>query len=350
MKVAIDKKTYKKIKDFNEFDYIYVFDDESIEDLIKLNLHCIHKNYIDGVDVNLTDYEISCIKKANIKDKDWKEIPEKKYKFAIIIPNCNNDHGEYKGKTFFQNCIESILNQTYKNFELIIVDDCSTDTSVETVEKYVDKRIHLVKNKRKRYNGGSRNVGIDYALEHFDFDYFCFLDSDDWWTDENVLEEINEQLYNHHMLVYGAEMLFKNDATYETFNEFDDYEEFFISDGQNGRIWCTAWCRVIRKDKIQYFCEDTLMEDRVWSYRQADNVDFNKVKNYKRICYVWNRLNTTNSVCLVRGDFWNASTWCHIGHQKQFLTQLKHKEMQAIIETRINFCLKEIEKGNYKQY
>lgn len=348
MKVAIDRKIYKKIKDFNEFDYVYVFDDEPIEKLLKLNLHCIHKDFVDKIDVNLTDYEINCFRKAKWED-DWKDTPEKNYKFSIIVPNCNNDHGNYNGKTFFQNCIESVLNQTYKNYELIIVDDCSTDTSVETVEKYVDNRIHLIKNDRKRYNGGSRNVGIDYALNNFDFDYFCFLDSDDWWIDNNVLSEINEQLCGHHLLIIGAEMLFK-DMEYKTFNEFDNYKEFFISDGQDGKIWCTAWCRVIRKDKIVHFCEDTLMEDRVWSYRQADNVDFDKVKNYKKVCYVWNRLNTSNSVSIKRNDFWNASAWCHIGHCKQFLTQLKHKEMEPIIEKRIECCIKELKKGQYKQY
>ena len=44
----------------------------------------------------------------------------------------------------------------------------STDNSVDTVQSYKDNRIHIIKNKRKRYNGGSRNVGIEYALENFD--------------------------------------------------------------------------------------------------------------------------------------------------------------------------------------
>ena len=117
--------------------------------------------------------------------------------------------GNYNGKTYLQNCIESILNQNYKNFELIIVDDMSTDTSVETVEKYMDKRIHLIKNKRKRYNGGSRNVGIEYALNNLDFDYFAFLDSDDWWKHNKVLENINKKLYNHEMLTIACEMINK---------------------------------------------------------------------------------------------------------------------------------------------
>lgn len=349
MKVAIDKETIDKIKDFSEFEYIYIYDDEKMDYLLKLGLHCVHKDYIDeNIDINLTKYDFVCLKKANIDDKDWKDLPPKKdYKFAIIIPNCNNDHGNYKGKTFFRNCIESVLNQTYKNFELIIVDDMSTDTSVETVKSYKDKRIHLIQNKRKRYNGGSRNVGIEYALDNLDFDYFAFLDSDDWWKHNKVLETINKELYNHELMLIGLELIDKWGVFMTKINHYDNYQDFFLSDN---KVWCTAWCRIIRKDKIVYFCEDTLMEDRVWSYRQADNVNLNMVKNLKEVMYVWNRTNTNNSVSQKKGGLWNASAYCHIGHQLQLVENLKHKEMKNIIEERAKTCLQKIKNGNYEQY
>lgn len=349
MKVAIDKNIIDKIKDLDEFEYIYVFENsEDIDDLIKTNLHCINKDYIEYVDVNLTDYNIDALKQTKITDKNWKEQPKKKdYRYCIIIPNYNNNHGDYNGKTFLQNCIESVLNQTYKNFELVFVDDMSTDKSVENVDNYVDNRIHIIKNRRKRYNGGSRNVGIEYALDNLDFDYFCFLDSDDWWKDENVLQTINNSLYEHEMLLFGLECIDKNGVFLTKTHQWDNYEDFFLS---NNKVWCTAWSRVIRKDKIVYFCEDTLMEDRVWSYRQADNVDLNKVKNLKKILYVWNRLNTSNSVSLTRSDYWNASAWCHIGHQKQLLTELKHIEMKPILEKRINECIGKVNRNKFEQY
>ena len=93
MRVAIDKRCISKIKDFTEFDYIYVFEDETLDELLKTKLHCIHKDFIDEVGINLTNYNIDCIKKANIDDEDCFDIPFKKdYKFAIIVPNYNNDH------------------------------------------------------------------------------------------------------------------------------------------------------------------------------------------------------------------------------------------------------------------
>lgn len=347
MKIAIDKNSIN-IKKKKDVEYIYLFDKESIEELKKTNLHCVRYDYCDYVDINLTDYNVDCTKKAYITDKDFDVLEKKDYKFAIIIPNFNNDQGDYKGKTFLKNCIDSVLNQSYKNFELIIVDDMSTDTSVETIKSYKDNRIHLIQNKRKKYNGGSRNVGIDYALNNLEFDYFAFLDSDDWWKDDNVLESINQKLYDDDMVIIGAEMLYNDGVKYTTFNEYKNYEEFFISDGTK-TIWCTAWCRIIKKEKIVHFCEDTLMEDRVWSYKQADNIDFNKVKNIKRICYVWNKTNT-NSVTTSRDGYWNASAWCHIGHCLQFLTQIKHKEMIPLIQNRIKICIQKAMSGIYTQY
>ena len=255
--------------------------------------------------------------------------------------------GEYKGKTYLQNCIESILKQTYKNFELIIVDDMSTDTSVETVDKYVDNRIHLIKNIRKRYNGGSRNAGIEYALEHLKVDYFCFLDSDDWWLHNEVLEHINKKIGTNEMMILGSEMIFPNRNSIKQYNKFDNYRDVFFC---INKVWCTAWSRVIKANKIVYFCEDTLMEDRVWSYKQADNVNFDKIIHLNEVVYCWNRLNTSNSVSLSRSPFWNASAWCHIGHQLQFLDSLKHKEFETELKQRIKECIRKAQNEEYQQY
>ena len=346
MRIAIDKKSISAIKPGNE--YIYLFNNEPIDELLKLNLHCIHYSRCEFVEINLTDYDIDCIKKSNINEKDYDKLPKKiNHKFAIIVPNCNNDRGDYNGKTFLRNCIESILNQTYKNFNLIMVDDVSIDTSIETIKSYQDDRIHLIQNKRKRYNGGSRNVGIDYALDNLDFDYFCFLDSDDWWKDDNVLKTINDTLYNQEMLTLACEMVGNNGVIYTSKNKPTCYEDLYSI---NNNLWCTAWARVIRKDKIVYFCEDTLMEDRVWTYRLADNLDFENVTSISKVCYCWNRTNTDNSVSIVRNDYWNASAYCHIGHQLQLLSQLKHKEMIPILKERIEKCKRQVNSGIYQQY
>lgn len=73
MKIAIDKDNIKEIKDFSKNEYVYVFDDEPLEELLKLNMQCINKDYISEL-------------------KDFKYYRKKDYKFAIIVPNYNNDH------------------------------------------------------------------------------------------------------------------------------------------------------------------------------------------------------------------------------------------------------------------
>lgn len=346
MKIGIDKNSISAVKPNNE--YIYLFDKEPIDELIKTGLHCIYYKNCNFVDINLTNYDVNCIKKAKTTEKDFDKLPKKEdYKFVIIVPNYNNDHGSYNGKTFLQNCIESILKQTYKKFELIVVDDISTDKSIQTVLKYNDKRVHVIKNRRKRYNGGSRNVGIEYALDNVDFDYFCFLDSDDWWIHEKVLETINHRLYNQELMTLGVQTYNGTNQYHTRLNEAKCYDDLW---SLNNNVWCTAWDKVIRKDKIVYFCEDTLMEDRVWTYRLADNINFENVINLKEIVYCWNRTNTTNSVSQVRNDYWNASAYCHIGHQLQLISELKHKEMIPILEKRIQQCKSQVIKNIYSQY
>ena len=162
-----------------------------------------------------------------------------------------------------------------------------------------------------------------------------------------MLETINNELYNHELMLIGLECIDKNGVFLTKMHEYNDYKDFFLSDN---KVWCTAWARIIRKDKIVYFCEDTLMEDRVWSYRQADNVDFYKIKNLKKVCYVWNRTNTSNSVSLVRNNYWNASSYCHIGHQIQLLGELKHKEMFTLLNERIEKCKIKVRNNKYEQY
>lgn len=353
MRIAIDKNCLKDIEKLNKFkncEIIYIFDKEPLNELLELKLHCVHYTQINNIEINLSKYTINAIKTDKIENIDKIELPKKKdYRFCIIVPNYNNDHGNYKGKTYLQNCIESILNQTYQNFELIIVDDKSTDTSVQTIENYIhkDNRITLIQNTRKKYNGGSRNVGIEIAQEYRVFDYYCFLDSDDWWKDENVLQKINDNLWDCELMLLGLEMIFPDGTEQIKINEYDNYKDFFLSDN---KTWCTAWCRVIRKDKIVYFPESTLMEDRTWSYEQADNVNFENIRNLKEVCYIWNRLNTINSVSLRRGIMWEASMWKHIGEQYMLLGRLKHKEMRPVLEERINQCRIKVNIGEYQQY
>ncbi len=98
-------------------------------------------------------------------------------KFSIIIPL-------YNKQNFITRAVNSVLSQSYINFELIIVNDGSTDNSFDLVSSIIDHRIKII----NKVNGGvssARNLGIDNASN----EWICFLDADDYWL-PNHLEEI----------------------------------------------------------------------------------------------------------------------------------------------------------------
>lgn len=106
---------------------------------------------------------------------------------SIIMPAFN-------AQEFIKESIESVLIQTYKNFELLVIDDFSTDNTADIVEMYsnLDSRIQLI---RKNSNSGvadTRNVGISCAKGRF----IAFLDSDDLWTKDKLHYQVNYMINN----------------------------------------------------------------------------------------------------------------------------------------------------------
>ena len=109
-------------------------------------------------------------------------------KFSIIIP-------AYNVADYLENCVESILKQTYDNYEIIIVDDGSTDETGKIADdlSLQFKQINVI----HQSNGGAskaRNTGMKEVVG----DYILFLDGDDFWSDiyflDQVASELNKQL------------------------------------------------------------------------------------------------------------------------------------------------------------
>jgi len=100
---------------------------------------------------------------------------------SIITPSYNS--AKYIAET-----IQSVQNQTYTNWEMIIVDDCSSDNTEEIVKKIQqsDTRIHFFKLDQNSGSGVARNKGIEKASG----DYMTFIDSDDIWFPEFIQNSI----------------------------------------------------------------------------------------------------------------------------------------------------------------
>ena len=92
-------------------------------------------------------------------------------KTVSIIMNC------YNGQDFLKESINSVINQTYKKWELIFYDNCSTDRSAKIIKEYKDKRVKYFKSKKKINLGLARKNALSKANGY----YVAFLDTDDIW-------------------------------------------------------------------------------------------------------------------------------------------------------------------------
>lgn len=102
---------------------------------------------------------------------------------SVVIGTYN--HGKY-----LPSCIDSVLNQTYTNFEIIVIDDGSTDDTQEIIKPYLDKITYKYQENQGR--GASRNAGIELAQ----YPWVAFLDADDLWVEDKLEKQI-QAVTNH---------------------------------------------------------------------------------------------------------------------------------------------------------
>lgn len=109
-------------------------------------------------------------------------------KFSIIIP-------AYNSAAFIKQALDSIKSQTFTDYELIVVCDSCTDNTEEIAKEYGARTFTV----DFHQDGQTRNIGIDNAKG----EYLLFMDDDDWWMHENVLEKIDNALNDCDVLRFG---------------------------------------------------------------------------------------------------------------------------------------------------
>ena len=295
----------------------YIFTDEPLEYLISTGLHCIHKDYVEYI----TGQKLDAIKQVTPSKRD--------YKIGIIIPNYN--YGEWIDK-----CFTSLVNQTYKNFEIIFIDDMSTDNSVEIAESYKDKLdIKIVKLRQKRYNGGARNEGYLYLSN--DTEYVWYVDSDDYVT-ENALEVINNNLQGSPDVLFVGLKVEQNGIIRGYFNQ-TYYTKYDAIEG-----WSGSSGKVIKKELAtsQLYQEGTLKEDRTQHYKVCLNMKSFKCTN--EMIYIWNK-NNTKSVTTERNAKWKSDTIRNYADAVEMYELYKGKDvkMDKILMNRVVNCKNEID-------
>ena len=100
---------------------------------------------------------------------------------SVVIPN-------YNGERYVAKTLDSVLQQTYQHFEIIVVDDCSTDRSPEIIEGYSEKdsRIHMIRLPENKGVANARNTGILQS----EGQYIALLDNDDLWTSDKLERQV----------------------------------------------------------------------------------------------------------------------------------------------------------------
>ncbi len=210
--------------------------------------------------------------------------------FSIIIPNYNKN-------LYLEKCITSVLNQTFTDYELIIVDDVSVDDSVSFIEtilnKYPNKKTKLIPLKEKAWNGGCRNIGVKVSKSK----YTLFLDNDDWFDDNNCLQDIYNtiQKNNEPDLIRLSYYCLMKDNKMKVELKENTPKDLVDS------LYVAPWTKCVKTNLFAKFPENTLIEDVVQHIAQIDKI--NTIAVCPKPIVVWNR-NNLASCSLKENQHW----------------------------------------------
>lgn len=170
--------------------------------------------------------------------------------FSVIIP-CYNVEKQ------IEKCIDSILNQSFRDYEIILIDDESSDKTGEICDKYRDEnRDIIVVHQQNTGLSGARNTGLKIAKGN----YIYFLDSDDY-IDSNLLEIVYEQIHNESpdCVIFGYRRILDNNIYRISINEkaiyitdtFKKKKNFLLKKYLLGKITTSVWSKIYSNKIIQ---------------------------------------------------------------------------------------------------
>lgn len=210
-------------------------------------------------------------------------------KVSIVIP-------VYNVASYIEECLQSVFEQTYRNIEVIIVDDCGKDNSMQLVETFVNKvkdvPFKIIHHPKNLGLSAARNTGIKEATGN----YIYFIDSDDFITN-NCIETFVELIkkYPDSDVVFGSTIFYptqwasyclnvKKDSIPEYSNNREWINYAFFKDDFLPVIACN---KVIKKEFVinnhLYFKEGITYEDELWFFLMANfcyRIAFNKNDTY----------------------------------------------------------------------
>lgn len=245
-----------------------------------------------------------------------------KAKISIITP-------VYNCEKYIKDTIEVVKSQTYENWELLLVDDCSTDNSKEIIERYLidDKRIKYFKLDKNSGAAAARNYALDKATGRF----IAYLDADDLWKKEKLekqvefmqknnyafsctsYEKIDEDGNSKGKIVIMPKKIDYNfylkNTIIQTVGVMVDVDitgkEVLVMPNIRRRQDAATWCQIL---KANYDCYG--MEDALAYYRVVSNsLSSNKLKAVKGTWFLYRKIEKLSFIkacyCFI-GYAWNA--------------------------------------------
>ena len=234
-------------------------------------------------------------------------------KVSIIVPIHNSEK-------HLKECIDSIINQTYKNLEIILVNDGSIDNSLSIIKSYDDKRIKIIDLKENEGVSIARNKGVDISTG----DLICFIDSDDYWNKKKIEKQV--KFIKNKAFIYSDyeylkkgkrkrvnvpksityEEALKNTTIFTSTVMFNmnklNKEDLYMPKTNRGQDTSTWW-KILKKIGVAYGMNEVLSVYRVgepslssnklkaicgtWEIYKFENLEFYK-KLYYFICYIIN--------------------------------------------------------------
>jgi len=173
-------------------------------------------------------------------------------KISVIVP-------VYNVEAYLPKCLDSLVNQSFDDFEVIVVNDGSPDNSQDIIDEYQKKYPNIIKSFVKENGGLSKTR--NFALDKTSGDYIFYLDSDDW-VDTRILEKLYNKVESEKadIVVCGAYSVLNDEKT-----EIDRYD-YSLDVNKNYILYRpSAWCKLIKKDILKNkeikFLEKHIYED-----------------------------------------------------------------------------------------
>lgn len=182
-----------------------------------------------------------------------------KVRFTVAI-------SAYNIENYVKRAIDSVLNQTFKNYELLVIDDCSTDSTVEVIKQVVGQNAKILQTKK---NSGTAAASRNIAIENAKGEYLLFLDGDDELYSNETLKEIDEHIKEnkYDIIYFGYENVGHTENHYRISTKENSTREARLICDESFSVSSKVWnVEFLRNNNIR-FKEGMYYEDELFSIK-----------------------------------------------------------------------------------